>query len=242
MPGLRTSSSSRSNSVLDSSISALAAPHPPGVRLDAQVAELQRGRLGGVVVGLGPPQQGAHPGEQLVELERLGQVVVGAGIEPGDAVGGLRACGEHQDRQAVAFGPQHPATVSPSTLGIITSRIAASGRSFSTIDSAAAPSGRLEHPVALQAEGASNRDSRIARSSSARRIRPLVIGCHSLSWIAPGARTRPRSSTGSAGTGRELRPVGPSSIGGPSTVVVDGVEAGVETGVRAGGRRRVVSG
>ena len=47
-----------------------------------------------------PPQQGLHPGHQDGLIHRLGEVVVGAGLEPGEDVrrGGLGR--DHQDRQA----------------------------------------------------------------------------------------------------------------------------------------------
>ena len=45
-----------------------------------------------------PPQRGAQPGEQLVHAERLGDEVVGAGIERGDLVGLLLAHREDDDR------------------------------------------------------------------------------------------------------------------------------------------------
>ena len=56
------------------------------------------------VAGLGghPAQQRAQPGEQLLERERLGQVVVGPGVEALDPVADGVARGEHQDRDAVA--------------------------------------------------------------------------------------------------------------------------------------------
>ena len=44
------------------------------------------------------PEQGAQAGQQLGEAERLGEVVVGAGVEPDDAVELAGARGEHQDR------------------------------------------------------------------------------------------------------------------------------------------------
>ena len=48
--------------------------------------------------GRGAPQRGAQPGEQLVHAERLGHVVVGAGVERGDLVGLAVAHGQHDDR------------------------------------------------------------------------------------------------------------------------------------------------
>src|SRR5215510_11522017 len=43
------------------------------------------------------PEQGAHSRQELLERERLGQVVVGAEIEPGHLVGHAVACGQHDD-------------------------------------------------------------------------------------------------------------------------------------------------
>ncbi|MNZ11343.1 hypothetical protein D3C78_282060 [compost metagenome] len=61
---------------------------------------------------LGPPgtapEQGAQAGLELVEVERLDQVIVGAGIQASDAVFGCIARGKDQNRQAVAPRP-HPA-------------------------------------------------------------------------------------------------------------------------------------
>ena len=42
-------------------------------------------------------QQRAHSGDHFVRAERLGDVVVGAELEPDDAVGFLGAGGEHDD-------------------------------------------------------------------------------------------------------------------------------------------------
>jgi hypothetical protein len=47
------------------------------------------------------------PGQQLAEVERLGEVVVGAGVEAGDAVLDGVAGGQHQDRR------QHPGGTEP---------------------------------------------------------------------------------------------------------------------------------
>ena len=53
-------------------------------------------------------QQRPHPGEQFGEPERLGDVVVGAGVEADDGVHLVDAGGEDQHRGAVPFGT-HPA-------------------------------------------------------------------------------------------------------------------------------------
>src|SRR5436309_2832690 len=47
--------------------------------------------------------------EQLVEGERLHEVVVGAGVEPVDAIAHGRARREHQDRDLIARGAETPA-------------------------------------------------------------------------------------------------------------------------------------
>ncbi len=68
--------------------------HLPGVGIELQVADLERGGA-----AWGPAaQQGADPGQQLLALERLDQVVVGAAVEAGDPVLGLGPGGQHQDR------------------------------------------------------------------------------------------------------------------------------------------------
>ncbi len=46
------------------------------------------------------PQQGTQARQQLRELERLDQVIVGAGVETFHAIGHGVAGGEHQDRGA----------------------------------------------------------------------------------------------------------------------------------------------
>jgi hypothetical protein len=54
----------------------------------------------------GTAQQRVQPGDQLTEVERLGQVVVRARFEPGDAVVDRVASGQHADRDVVAQRPQ----------------------------------------------------------------------------------------------------------------------------------------
>lgn len=51
-------------------------------------------------------QQGPDAGEELVQFEGLDQVVVGPGVEPGDAVADGVAGGEHQDGRGGAGGTQ----------------------------------------------------------------------------------------------------------------------------------------
>ena len=60
---------------------ALAAEDLAGVGIEAQVANHEEG----AAARRAPAQQGSQAGQQLVALEGLDEVVVGAGVEPGDA-------------------------------------------------------------------------------------------------------------------------------------------------------------
>jgi RimJ/RimL family protein N-acetyltransferase len=68
--------------------------HRAGGAVHAQIAGLQD-------LGLrshAPPAQGPNASEHLFEVERLGEVVVGTGVEAGEPVLDVVAGGEHQDR------------------------------------------------------------------------------------------------------------------------------------------------
>ena len=56
-----------------------------------------------------------QPGDQLVEVERLGEIVVGAEVEIGDLVGRGVAGGEHQHRRDLGLAQlaEHLAAVQP---------------------------------------------------------------------------------------------------------------------------------
>ena len=84
-----------------SSIAALAAGDLARVGVEAQVADRERG----AAARRAPAHQRADPRQQLLALERLDEVVVGAAVESLDAVVGLGARGEDQDRD-VALGAQ----------------------------------------------------------------------------------------------------------------------------------------
>ena len=56
--------------------------------------------------GAAPPEQGADAGEELVEPERLRQVVISAGIESPHDVLDRVARGQHEDRRVASFPPQ----------------------------------------------------------------------------------------------------------------------------------------
>src|SRR5271157_4075085 len=57
----------------------------------------------------GPPQQGAQAGQQFLEVEGLGKVVVGPGIEALNAIVHGAARGQHEDGSAKARTAQFPA-------------------------------------------------------------------------------------------------------------------------------------
>jgi hypothetical protein len=76
------------------------------VRVELEVAEAQRAPL---ALPARSPQQRPQAREQLLERERLGQVVVGARLQPGDAVPDALARREHEHRRAVAGVSHAPA-------------------------------------------------------------------------------------------------------------------------------------
>ncbi|MDT4835843.1 hypothetical protein D3C84_638020 [compost metagenome] len=79
------------------------------LRLLAIEVQQQRARLdGGLNETRRAPQQGIEPGFQLLELERLDHVVVGAGGQAFDLVLPVPPCGEHQDGKALALCAQLP--------------------------------------------------------------------------------------------------------------------------------------
>ena len=82
----------------------VAAPHVARRRVEREVGEAQALRR-----RLDAPQQRPQAREQLAQGEGLDQVVVGAGVEAGDAVVDRVARGEHQDRRAVAGLAHAPA-------------------------------------------------------------------------------------------------------------------------------------
>ena len=77
-------------------------------RVERQVGEREQ-----LVAAGRAAQERAQPREQLLERERLDQVVVGAGVEPGDAVVDLVAGGQHQDRRRVPLAAERAAGLEP---------------------------------------------------------------------------------------------------------------------------------
>ena len=60
-------------------------------------------RRGGVAIRRPAPQHALDPRQQLARLERLGDVVVGAGLQPDDAVHRVGGRGHHDDADAAAL-------------------------------------------------------------------------------------------------------------------------------------------
>ena len=84
-----------------------AAQHP----LLGQQLEVAEGQRAGLLLGRpGPAQQGADAGGQLLGHERLGDVVVGARLQPGHDVVGVRAR-RHDDDRHRAAAPQGAAAL-----------------------------------------------------------------------------------------------------------------------------------
>jgi len=84
---------------------ASSAHHGVAGGIHRQIAHLDHGRA----ENGGTPQQGAEASEELLEVERLGQVIVGSAVEAGHAVVHAAAGGEHQDGDARAAAAQLPA-------------------------------------------------------------------------------------------------------------------------------------
>ena len=102
-PGWRISSSSRSNSLVVSSISdaTAAVGHEASSRHRCRVRSRRReaARSAGGCRVVDDAQAGPDAGDEFGEPERFGDVVVGAGVEPDDDVHLLGACGQHDDRE-----------------------------------------------------------------------------------------------------------------------------------------------
>ena len=63
------------------------------------------------------PQQRPQASEQLLGVERFGQIVVGAGVEPGDLFAPCASRGEDQHRRREFARRQPSRTETPSILG-----------------------------------------------------------------------------------------------------------------------------
>ena len=104
-PTLRTSAVSRRNWRGDSSIGVAAGRRQVSRHVDDEVADDERVLLDGRRERRGVTQGDAHPGQQHLHDERLGDVVVGAVVEGGDHPALVAVGGDDDDRAAVG-GPQ----------------------------------------------------------------------------------------------------------------------------------------
>ncbi len=73
--------------------------HLAGGQVDHQAAALETRRL----AGLGPPQHRADARQELARIEGLGEIVVGAQLQPDDLVGVVAARRHHDHRRAPAL-------------------------------------------------------------------------------------------------------------------------------------------
>ena len=86
---------------------------PPGRGVERQVARGEDGRA----LRRPPPEERPDAGEELVERERLREVVVRAGVQARDAVLHAVARREHQDRRPSVRRPQAAADLDPVDVG-----------------------------------------------------------------------------------------------------------------------------
>src|SRR5207302_375405 len=73
-----------------------------GDGIDEEIARALRDREPRIAA----PMQRSQPSQQLIELERLREVVIRARVEPVDAVAQLAPRGEEKDRNPVSIGAQ----------------------------------------------------------------------------------------------------------------------------------------
>ena len=96
------------------------------------------------VAGAGSPQQRAHARAELLDRERLHQVVVRARVEPFDPVVDRVARGDDEDRHGVLAAAQRPAHLDAADLGISRSRTITSAGDDACCASASDPSAASE--------------------------------------------------------------------------------------------------
>ena len=85
-------------------------------RIDLEVAVLDHGAFEVASFQAGAPKDRFHARDELTRIERLGQIVVGAHLEPDDLVDVLVAGGEHED-QDVGRLPDPAAHLDPVDIG-----------------------------------------------------------------------------------------------------------------------------
>ena len=112
---MRNASSSNAFGLTGSDLAVAQQPVAAEVDLDAPEVDDRRRRLDRDRL-LGAAEERPDPGRQLAQAERLGDVVVGAELEPDDLVE-LGVLGrEHDDRHA-GLGPDDPADLDAGQLG-----------------------------------------------------------------------------------------------------------------------------
>ena len=154
-----------------------------GRTVDAHVAGEQ-------LVGPGTAHVRAHAGEQLGDAERLGDVIVGAGVEPGHGVELGRAAGQDQDRGLGALGADQAAgfeTVHPGHLDVEDhQRVVVAGAQPRGLDAV----GRLVDLIALAAQDAREREADAVvvlgdQQASHRASLVAITGCFSSFFHLP---------------------------------------------------------
>ena len=157
------------------------------------------------VVGAGPPQQGPDAGRQLLGHERLGDVVVGPGLEAGHHVVGVGAGRDHDDgnRAVRRSCRQHSKPSMPGSMRSMSTTSAGCSAKRSTRLLAA---GRPRRPRSPRPRGP-------AASTSGSARRPPRAGCGS----CRRSSARPPCHLGpAAATGRRCRRSGVEpDLGGP---------------------------
>ena len=170
----------------------------------------------------GPARQGADAREQLLEGERLHQVVVRPGLEPLDAVGHRVARGEHEDRRGHGPAAQQPAQLEPvhaapehdvedDDVEVAVGRRRAPPPRRPPDHSARMPVSsrprRTASPTSASSSTTSTRIARVLRLAgyapaaavSGRRAstaapRPVRLNGLVITWLAPGSRAAARSA------------------------------------------------
>jgi len=79
---------------------------PVGLNLLAHPFERGRG-------GIGAPQHGAHPGDELAGMEGLGEIVIATTVEPGDDIAGTAERGQENDTKVLVVLLQLAANLKP---------------------------------------------------------------------------------------------------------------------------------
>ena len=206
-PGGRARNASRSNSMPVSSTGLAGDGRPSCPTGPARRRRAPSRSLGSL--RLGAPQDGMHAGDELARRERLRHVVVGAQLEPGDAVDLLVPRRHDHDRQARALPGSSGRGRGRPRPGSWRSRIARRMSCCSSASGAVGAPGGPDHPEAVVLEiGADERrdvllvldeeDRAAPRCSDAHapgRLRTLTTcagpsGAWVTSTDAPGARRR----------------------------------------------------